>query len=259
MALNEMQKASRDQFEKQSKRYGRSHILADTSDIVAACEFFELPENAKVLDVATGGGHAANYFAAAGCDVIASDITPAMLENAGNLARENGNPIGTGQHSAEELPYADSHFDLVVCRVAPHHFSDVSSFVRESCRVLKSGGTFLVIDGSVPDNNSIAEAWTHQVEKLRDPSHGRFISPGEWQSLCGDAGLSVHHCELKPMKMPDLEWYFETAATPQSNRTAVLELVRNAPEEARDAFKLGEEDEKIVWWWQRMTLVARAH
>jgi len=61
----------------------------------------------------------------------------------------------------------------------------------------------------------------------------------------------------EPMKQPDLEWYFETAATPPANREAVIELVRNAPGEAREAFRFGEEAGKIIWWWSRLTLTAR--
>jgi hypothetical protein len=63
--------------------------------------------------------------------------------------------------------------------------------------------------------------------------------------------------ELQPFKQPDLNWYFETAATSPENRAKVLELVRHAPPEARNHFRLTEEDGKIVWWWQRLVLGAR--
>lgn len=258
MDLTDPQKASRDQFDRQSDRYGRSHILADTTDIQKACEWLSLPQPAEILDVATGGGHTANYFAGLGHRVVAADISPAMLKNAGNLAEEDGHKIETRLHSAEELPYEDSAFDLVTCRVAAHHFGDVKTFVRESARVLRPGGWFLIIDGSVPDGNPIAEEWTHRVEKLRDPSHGRFLSPSNWESLCAEAGFEVIHCQLNPMQMPDLQWYFETANTSPENRTQVLDLVANAPSEARDAFRIETgEDGTITWWWKRLTLVAR--
>jgi hypothetical protein len=122
--------------------------------------------------------------------------------------------------------------------------------------VLRRGGALLVIDGTVEDDQSEAEEWMHQVEKLRDPSHHRFVTPRQWQRLCEDAGLRVTHSGLTPFKQPDLNWYFETAATSPENRAQVLELVRSAPASARHLFHLGEEDGKIVWWWQRLTLVA---
>jgi ubiquinone/menaquinone biosynthesis C-methylase UbiE len=165
--------------------------------------------------------------------------------------------VETRQHPAEALPYPDASFDLVTCRVAPHHFSSPANFVNESARVLRPGGWFLVIDGSIQDDQPEAEEWLHQVEKFRDPSHARLLSPGRWRALCEQAGLTVVHSQLNTFKQPDLNWYFETAATSPENRQRVLDLVANAPASARALFRLAEEDGKIVWWWPRLTLVAR--
>src|SRR6188474_145087 len=93
--------------------------------------------------------------------------------------------------------------------------------------------------------------------KFRDPSHGRFLSPGVWSALSEAAGLTVVRCETHPFKQPDLEWYFQTAATSAENREKVRGLIQSAPESARRVFSLGEEDGKIVWWWPRLTLLAR--
>ena len=95
------------------------------------------------------------------------------------------------------------------------------------------------------------------MEKLRDPSHHRFLTPRGWRRICEGAGLKVLHTTLTPFKQPDLNWYFDTAATLPENRKKVLELIARVPQSARDLFLLGEEDGKIVWWWQRLTLVAR--
>jgi ubiquinone/menaquinone biosynthesis C-methylase UbiE len=255
--LNAAQQASRDQFEKQSDRYGKSHILVDTSDVAAGLEGLSFSPGATALDVATGGGHTALYLASLGLKVTASDISPAMLANACKLAEERGFTLETQLHEAERFPYADAAFDLVTCRVAAHHFSDREAFLRETVRVLKPGGYFLLIDGSVPDGEPEAEEWIHHVEKFRDPSHGRFLSPSSWQALCVTVGLTVQNCQLLPLKQPDLEWYFQTAATSLENREKVRSLVTAAPESARRVFSLGEEDGKIVWWWPRLTLLAQ--
>jgi len=256
MELNEIQRASQEQFAKQSDRYGRGHILQNVDDVRAACDHLKLPVRAQVLDVSTGGGHTEIFFASLGHDVTLSDLTQPMLDRASTLAREQGFAVKTQQHSAELFPFANDSFDLVTCRVAAHHFSSPDYFVRESARVLRGGGALLVIDGTVEDDQAEAEEWSHRVEKLRDPSHNRFITPRNWRRTCEAAGLSVTHWGLTPFKQPDLNWYFETAATTPENRAQVLELIRTAPESARKLFRLGEEDGKIVWWWQRMTLVA---
>ncbi len=256
-SLDPVQQAAQEQFARQSDRYGKGHILADVSDVEAALIRMELPVLARVLDVATGGGHTGNHLASLGHRVTLSDLAAPMLENARSAARERGLHVETRQHSAEELPYKDASYDLVTCRVAAHHFSSPEAFIRETARVLVPGGWFLLIDGSVDDDQSEAEEWIHQVEKLRDPSHHRFLTPGGWSALCERQGLAVCSAELVPFKQPDLEWYFETAATSPENRKGVRALIANAPASARRIFRLAEEDGRTVWWWPRLTLIAR--
>jgi len=257
MNLNEVQRASQEQFARQSERYGKGHILENVEDVRAALQHMTLPPRSSVLDVATGGGHTGLLLASLGHDVTLSDITPAMLDRASAAARERGLNVKISLHEAEKFLDASESFDLVTCRVAAHHFSSPESFVRETARVLKRGGWFLLIDGSVEDDQPEAEEWLHQVEKLRDPSHHRFVTPRTWENYCERAGLRVVHSQLTPFKQPDLNWYFDTAATTPENRAQVLELVRNAPQSARELFRLDQEDGKIVWWWQRLTLVAQ--
>lgn len=257
MALDPIQKAAREQFERHSANYGKSHILANTEDVASALADIPVLPGSRALDVATGGGHTALYLASRGFSVIAADISQAMLDSAGKLAAERGLPIETRLHEAEGLPYSDASFDLVTCRVAAHHFSDRSAFLSEVARVLKPGGHFLLIDGSVPDGKPVAEEWIHQVEKLRDPSHGRFLSPNSWTDLCAHNRLRVLRCETTPFKQPDLDWYFDTAGTTPENREKVRELVRNAPDSAREVFHIGQEDGKTIWWWTRLSLLAQ--
>jgi SAM-dependent methyltransferase len=140
--------------------------------------------------------------------------------------------------------------------VAPHHFSSPAKFLQETARVLKSGGHFLLIDGSVPDEDPETGEWLHRLEKWRDPSHGRLLSRKAWVGLVREAGLEVVRTELNPLKQPDLQWYFHTAATPAENRQKILAEVRTASAKVRSALQLGEEEGKIVWWWPRLTLLA---
>ena len=256
-ALNAAQAASAAQFDKQSDRYGKSHILADTSDVADALRDIPVPAGGKALDVATGGGHTALWLARHGWRVTAGDVSPKMLANAKRLVEEAGLQLETRLFPAEQIPFEDSSFDIVTVRVAPHHFSSPERFVHEVARVLRPGGHFLLIDGSVPDNDPETEAWLHQVEKWRDPSHGRCLSRIAWENLVREAGLRVLRSELQPMKQPDLEWYFVTAATPAENRSQVLELVRQASPQVRSALRLTQEDGKIAWVWPRLTLLAR--
>jgi ubiquinone/menaquinone biosynthesis C-methylase UbiE len=256
-SLDLMQAASARQFDRQSDRYGKSHILADTSDVIAGLAGLHVPPNGSALDVATGGGHTALCLARLGWKVTAGDLAPRMLENARTLCAEAGFELETRLFPAEDIPFAAESFEMVTVRVAPHHFSSPAKFVGEVGRILKSGGHFLLIDGSVPDDDPETDEWMHKVEKWRDPSHGQLLSRQSWEKLAVDAGLRIVRSELHSFKQPDLQWYFETAATPAENRERVLAAVREASPHVRAVLRLGEEEGRIVWWWPRLTLVAR--
>lgn len=257
MKLDPIQAAAAAQFDRRSHRYGKGHILEQTADIEGALRHVALPAGARALDVATGGGHTGLLLAARGYRVTLGDIAANMLARAAALGAARGLSVETREFAAEAMPFGDGEFDLVTCRVAPHHFSDARGFVREAARVLRRGGYFLLIDGSIEEGKPEAEAWLQTVEKWRDPSHHRFWSRHTWETWCAEAGLAVKSSELQPMRQPDLEWYFETAATTPENRAKVREAVRTAPAEARTLLKISEADGRISWRWQRLVLVAQ--
>ncbi len=255
--LDPIQESARRQFDRQGDRYGKGHLLADIADLERALVPVSPRAGQEALDVATGGGHTGVHLAGLGLAVTVSDISPVMLANTRKLAAERGLSVETRQHAAESLPYADASFDLVTCRVAAHHFSSPPDFVREAARVLRPGGAFVLIDGTVPDGESEADEWLHQVEKLRDPSHHRFLTPGSWSSLCASAGLRVTSCVVEEKAQKDLDAYFEVAGTPEENRRRVRELVATIPAAARRIFRLGEREGKVTWWWPFLLLAAR--
>src|SRR5262249_61248448 len=110
---------------------------------------------------------------------------PQMLGVAGRLAGERGIlNMSLAETRAEALPFADLTFDLVTCRIAPHHFDDVSKFVAESARVLRSGGVFGLVENISPDTSfmegdagAIAAAANeyNAFEKLSDQSTVRSL------------------------------------------------------------------------------------
>jgi SAM-dependent methyltransferase len=84
---------------------------------------------------------------------------------------------------AEHLPFADGSFDLVVTRVAAHHFDDVQQAVLEMARVASTA--VLIVD------NAFMGEDVEVAERLRDPSHVRNYSEAEWRSFAEAAGLRV--------------------------------------------------------------------
>lgn len=254
--LDATQMASAGQFDAQAGNYGKSHILADTADVEAVISELKLRPNTDALDVATGNGHTAILLAKKGFRVIASDVSTRMLDEAMKLATEEGVNIDFREHTAEKLPYPDNSFGLVTCRVAAHHFSSPEQFMREASRVLKMYGYLVIIDTTVPDDHVEAAQWIDTVDRLRDPSHVKYVTPSSWRKWAGDCGLTVTKVDVQPFKQPDLNWYFNVANTPPESRKKVLEMIAKAPAAVRELFKLGQEDGKIVWYWRRLTFVA---
>src|ERR1700759_1124250 len=108
MELDAIQQAAQEQFARQSRNYGRSHILADISDVVAALEKVTLPQRARVLDVATGAGHTGLHLASLGHEVTCTALAAPMLDRVREAATDRGLSVETRQHAAEELPYPDA-------------------------------------------------------------------------------------------------------------------------------------------------------
>lgn len=141
-------------------------------------------EGETALDVATGGGHTANRLRESGFDVVTLDPAPGMRANV--LAR------------AEDIPFADGSFDVVTCRIAPHHFEDVQAAVREMARVARR---LVLIEDTLYENETIEEA-----ERLRDPTHVRSYSEDEWRELLESAGLSVEEVRVLEKSRPLDSW-----------------------------------------------------
>ncbi len=150
----------------------------------------------RALDVATGGGHTALALAPFVREVVASDITQEMLDAAERFIRGKGvSNVRFAEADAVTLPFGDAEFDLVTCRVAPHHFPDCGQYVREMARVLRPGGVAAVIDNVVPEDRTAAD-FVNALEKRRDPSHNRAYTAVEWLRFFADAGFRVEATEF---------------------------------------------------------------
>ncbi|KXK23418.1 MAG: Methyltransferase type 11 [Chloroflexi bacterium OLB15] len=132
------------------------------------------------LDVATGGGATALTFAPHVKQVIATDLTPKMLEAARSRIAPEATNILFSDGDAENLPFVENSFDLITCRIAPHHFPEPFRFVQEVARCLKPGGVFILQDLTVPDDEQAAR-FINSFERLRDPSHARMYAEYEWR------------------------------------------------------------------------------
>src|SRR3954467_8630091 len=95
----------------------------------------------RVLDVAAGTGNAALAAAATGASVVATDLTPELIDTGRALAERHGLPLEWQVADAEALPFPHADFDAVLSCVgvmfAPHH----QAAADELLRVCRPGGT----------------------------------------------------------------------------------------------------------------------
>jgi SAM-dependent methyltransferase len=159
-------------------------------------------EGETALDVATGGGHVARRLRNAGFTVVTADPSPGMEPDV--ICR------------AEDLPFVDSSFDVVACRIAAHHFDDVAAAMREMARLARR----LVL---VVDNVYRGEA-AEEAERLRDPTHIRNHTEEEWRNLFEQAGLRLEAVEVVEATL-DLEAWLARAGCNGSEAERVRALL----------------------------------
>ncbi|WP_440955554.1 class I SAM-dependent methyltransferase [Methanosarcina sp. Mfa9] len=102
----------------------------------------------RVLDVGTGAGFLALLFTEMGHEVSGVDISTGMLEKARSNARELGADVNFSLGDAENLPFEDNSFDLVVNKYLLWTLPEPPRALEEWKRVLKPGGQIYAIDGN---------------------------------------------------------------------------------------------------------------
>jgi SAM-dependent methyltransferase len=189
-------------------RESPTHASGDDLDLVVA--WCEPGPGVTVLDVATGGGHVARRLREAGAQVVTTDAAPGMEPDA----------IAPADH----LPFADSSFDAVACRIAAHHFPDALAAVKEMARVARHRVV-------ICDNVFVSET-SEVADRLRDPSHVRNYGVAEWHSFFELSGLQVA-AEEYMVRDTDLEDWLARTETPEVDRVQVRELLGDRVRDGR--------------------------
>ena len=248
--------AVRRQFASSGDAYVVSPTHASTRELDLLAQWCPSGPELVALDIATGGGHTARALAPLVGQMVVSDLTPQMLWQARRAHLQAGQ---TGHvyvvADAENLPFLDDSFDVVSCRVAPHHFPDVPRFCREVARVLRPGGTFLLVDSVAPDEPEAA-AVLHHVELLHDPTHQRSLSRGEWAAVVESAALKVLHREVV-VRVHEIEEWCVRSNTSLEAKAGIYRTLRAAPDQVRVRLQVVEEGDLLRFTDEKLVLIAR--
>jgi SAM-dependent methyltransferase len=189
-------------FSQRAAFYATSAVHKDKVVLDRLVELAHVRSTDRVLDVATGTGHTAFAFSPHVREVIATDITPEMLNEGERLKAERGiRNVEFRIADAHDLPFDDESFDIVTCRRAAHHFVDIRRALREMRRVLRPGGRLVIDDRSVPADDFI-DATLNRLDGLHDHSHVRQYRPSEWESMMHDAGCRIEVVETYTKHRP---------------------------------------------------------
>ncbi|OYW17835.1 MAG: SAM-dependent methyltransferase, partial [Burkholderiales bacterium 12-64-5] len=117
-------------------------VIGTTLQIVGEtlCEALDLRAGQRVLDVAAGNGNATLAAARRWCDVVSSDYVGALLERAQARAGAEGLAVQFQEADAENLPFADASFDVVLSTFGVMFTPNQERAASELARVCKPGG-----------------------------------------------------------------------------------------------------------------------
>ena len=107
----------------------------------------DIPENARVLEIAPGPGYLSVALAKLGrFKITGLDISQSFVRMASEYAKREGVSARFIHGSASDIPLEDGLFDRIVCRAAFKNFSEPLKALNEIHRVLKPGGRAIIID-----------------------------------------------------------------------------------------------------------------
>lgn len=242
----------REQYGAAGDAYVRSPGHAGGDDLRRMIGAADAQPGDRALDIATGGGHVARALAPLVHDVVASDLTPEMLASAERfIIGEGVTNVRFQQADAEALPFPDGSFDIVTCRIAPHHFPNPERFVSESNRVLRPGGRFLLLDSTVPPGE-IGERY-NRFELMRDPSHMKSLTTPEWVAIIERSGLELTSVEHFTKRHIFRDWAAR-ARVPEDLQETLARLLLDSGQEMAEAFRIERDGEALLAFTDEKTL-----
>jgi ubiquinone/menaquinone biosynthesis C-methylase UbiE len=226
-----------EQFGNTANAYATSAVHAQGEDLKKLRELAARHAHPRILDLGCGAGHASFAVAPVAAAVTAYDLSEQMLAVVEQGAQERGlSNITTTPGAAEQLPFPDGSFDVIVTRFSAHHWLDVPAALKEVHRVLAKSGCVLIID-IVSSESPLHDTMLQAVEVLRDASHVRDYRISEWIEMLSNTGFMSTCLNQWQLVMVFQDWV-KRMRTPLEKVTAIQRLFDSAPQEVRQYFEL---------------------
>ena len=205
-------------------------------------------DRGRVLETAAGTGIVTRALARSlprTVEIVATDLNQAMIDYATALLHA---PRASWQRAdAEDLPFADASFDVVVCQLGVMFLPDKQRCYREALRVLKAGGRFVFNVWGRLENNEISHTVARAVAALFPDNPPRFME----RTPFGYSDPDVIRAELQQAGFGRVEIdAVEKVSRAAFPREPAIGLCQGTPLrneiEARDPSRLGEATDRAA-------------
>lgn len=169
-------------FDTISKEYdGLNRVISFGIDIKWRKKVVEIVKKQQpktILDIATGTGDLAiNLAETSAEEIVGLDISPGMLEVGKEKvkAKQLDNRVKMIIGDSENMPFEDNTFDAITVAFGVRNFETLENGLKDILRVLKPGGTFVILETSVPSKFPFKQGYK-AYSKFILPSIGRLFS-----------------------------------------------------------------------------------
>lgn len=199
-----------------------------------------------VLEVAAGTCICGRAFAHQAAHVICLDATDAMLSVGKEEAeKEKLSNMTFVRGVAEELPFLDNSFEIVISRLAFHHFVNPKEIFAEMKRVLRPGGKLVLMDMTVEQEKLRDEV--DRIERMRDFSHVKDLTTAEMKELYAKNKMQLVLQEKIDIPVSLNDW-LNLTHTKKEQQDCIINLMKqDMAGQRKTGFSPYEKDGKIYF------------
>jgi SAM-dependent methyltransferase len=215
-------------FDGQAAQFERAPVQSDPAALGRLVRAADLAPDSLVLDAGCGPGLVSEALLAARLRVVGVDLSAEMIAR----ARRRCAAFADRARFVQGSVFADDlvgPFDAAVSRYVLHHVTDPLGFVRRQVELLRPGGVLVLCDHTT-DPDPAAAAHHQELERARDHTHTRNLTPGELVDLLLRAGLVDLRLVEESFSLDFDEWF--DRGTPSDTKANVRGRLLDGPHAA---------------------------
>jgi SAM-dependent methyltransferase len=223
--MSEHDQALASAFDGQAPKFERAPVQSDPvalKHLVATANF---PPNSLVLDAGCGPGLVSAALLEAGHRVEGVDLSSEMIARARQRCAPYGDRARFQQSSVYD-PTLTGPYDGAISRYVLHHVTDRAAFIARQVALVRPGGVVVLSDHTSDPDLALADGH-EELERARDRTHVRNLSPGGLVDLLAAAGLVDLSLVEEAFELDFDEWF--DRGTPTAPKEEVRARLLSAP------------------------------